>query len=96
VLDLEDDISELSSLSCYPNSPGTSAQILLDDRSGISHVNLGDEDDEGSRFIIITQSFSGSYPAPIAKAKTGDTALFGMGQTGGATWAIGRNPSLKY
>jgi len=36
---------------------------------------------------------SGSYSAPTARMKTVDTALFGMGRTRGANWAIGRNPS---
>jgi len=59
MLDLEDDIGQLSSLSSYPSSPRTSSQILLDDRSHISHVNLDDEDDEESRFL------SSGSPSPI-------------------------------
>jgi len=59
ILDLEDDIGELSSLSSYPSSPGTSSQILLDDRSHIPRVNLDDEDDEVSRFL------SSGSPSPV-------------------------------
>jgi len=59
ILDLEDDISELSSLSSYPRSLGASSQILLDDRSDISHVNLDDEDDEVNSFL------SSRSPSPV-------------------------------
>ena len=48
VLDLEDEISELSSRSSYPGSPGAFSQILLDTPSGISQVYVDDDDDLNS------------------------------------------------
>jgi len=44
MMDLEDDISELSSHSSSHRSRGTSFQILLNDPSDISHVDLDDDD----------------------------------------------------
>jgi len=42
--DLEDDISELSSLSSYPSSPGASSQIILDPPSDVSQADPDDND----------------------------------------------------
>ncbi|RPA98265.1 hypothetical protein L873DRAFT_1048152 [Choiromyces venosus 120613-1] len=89
--DLEDNISELSSLSAYPGSPATSSQILLDDQSDISHFNLDDEDDDVN---CIMSSWSPSQVLtliPQKKTKTVNTVLMGMGQTRTASWALGRN-----
>ena len=41
--DLEDDISELSSLYSYPSSPGASSRILLDIPSGVSQVYVDND-----------------------------------------------------
>jgi len=40
MLDLEDDISELSSVSSYPSSPGASSQIQLPPPDGIMVTNV--------------------------------------------------------
>ena len=42
---LEDNISELSSLSSYPSSPGASSQILHNTLSDISQVYFDDDDE---------------------------------------------------
>ena len=91
MLDLEDDISELSSLSSYPRSPRTSSQILLDDRSHIPRVNIDNEDDGVDRFL----SSRSPSPLPLQKRKQ-SIPCSSVWQTGRATWAIGRNPSRKY
>ncbi|RPA93508.1 hypothetical protein L873DRAFT_1815673 [Choiromyces venosus 120613-1] len=42
--DLEDDISELSSIASYPSSPWSTSQIPLDHMSNISLINIDDDD----------------------------------------------------
>lgn len=66
--DLEDDISELSSLASYPSSPGASSQIPNDISGNISQVDVNDEDDVNS--ILLSQSASiAGIPNPPPKPK---------------------------
>ena len=59
--DLQDNISELSSLSSYPSSPGTSSQISLDTPSGVSQVYLDDNDTVNN----VLSSWGPLAPIPI-------------------------------
>ena len=66
MLDLKDDISELSSLSSYPRSPGASSQILPDCPVNRFQTVLDDDDDENS--VLLSQSPS-LIPLPNALPK---------------------------
>ena len=70
--DFEDNISDPSSIASYPSSPGNISQNLpgLENPSDILDIDLG-----GDR--------SRSYRDFSAKAKAVDTAVMGMGHTGG-------------
>ena len=63
-------LSVLIQVLC-PSSPGTSSQleILLDDRSDISHVNLDDEEDEVNRSLLSRNPSPVPAPLPLQKRK---------------------------
>ncbi|KAG0125927.1 hypothetical protein HOY82DRAFT_615804 [Tuber indicum] len=67
---LEDDASELSSLSSYPSSPGASysSLILPDSSDSFSHFNL-DEDDDLSHDLSSQSPSRVSTPVPPCKRK---------------------------
>jgi len=62
--DLEDDISELSSISSYPSSPGSISQNLLGETSDISYI--GQEDDESQ---ILSSRSASLAPTPTPQPK---------------------------
>ena len=52
-----------------PSSPGTSSQILLDDRSDISPVGLGGGGDEVNRSLLSGSPSPVPAPLPLQKGK---------------------------
>ncbi|KAG0133689.1 hypothetical protein HOY82DRAFT_603790 [Tuber indicum] len=67
--DIEDDFSELSSLSSYPSSPGTFSQNLHDEWSDIFDIHFNDNNRNANPVL---QSLSPSLvptPVPLLKRK---------------------------
>ena len=65
---LEDDISELSTLASYHSSPGASSQILIDISGDISQIDVDDNDDRNSILLARSPSIVG-IPNPPPKRK---------------------------
>ncbi|KAG0123758.1 hypothetical protein HOY82DRAFT_544042 [Tuber indicum] len=78
--DIEDDFSELSSLSSYPRFPGTFSENLQNDLSDIFHIHFNDDKRNTNPF---PQSPSPSLvPTPVLLVKRKESALY--------SWVLGK------